>query len=77
VPVVAMEGVFVPGYNRFPASDFPRLAVSGKFGTVSMVWNDARFHSFGDILLQSFSKSRSRHICQVDDRQQPDRLTAR
>jgi hypothetical protein len=56
VPVVSMEGVFVPGHNRFPASDFPRLAVSGKFGTVSMVWNDARFHPFGDILLQSFSK---------------------
>jgi hypothetical protein len=23
VPVTSMEGVFVPGYNRFPASDFP------------------------------------------------------
>jgi len=56
VPVVSMEGVSVPGYNRFPANDFPRLAVSGKFGTVSMVWNDARFHPFGDILLQSFDK---------------------
>jgi len=44
----------VPGYNRFPANDFPRLAVSDKFGTVSMVWNDARYHPFGDILLQSF-----------------------
>ena len=54
VPVVSMQGVFVPGYNRFPANDFPRLAVSDKFGTVSMVWNDARFHPFGDILLQSF-----------------------
>ena len=54
VPVVSMEGTSVPGYNRFPANDFPRLAVSGKFGTVSMVWNDARFHPFGDILLQSF-----------------------
>jgi hypothetical protein len=57
VPVVSMQGVLVPGYNRFPANDFPRLAVSDKFGTVSMVWNDARFHPFGDILLQSFHKS--------------------
>jgi hypothetical protein len=57
VPVVSMEGVFVPGYNRFPASDFPRLAVSDRFGTVSMVWNDARFHPFGDILLQSFHQN--------------------
>jgi hypothetical protein len=57
VPVVSMQGAFVPGYNRFPASDFPRLAVSDKFGTVSMVWNDARYHPYGDILLQSFSKN--------------------
>jgi len=56
VPVVSMEGTFPPGYNRFPASDFPRLAVSGKFGTVSMVWNDARSHPYGDILMQSFRK---------------------
>src|SRR5205823_1614387 len=34
--------------------DFPRIAVSDPFGTVSMVWNDARFHPAGDILLQSF-----------------------
>jgi hypothetical protein len=57
VPVVSMEGVFVPGYNRFPANDFPRLAVSGKYGTVTMAWNDARFHPFGDILMQSFNKN--------------------
>ena len=57
VPVVSMEGTLVPGYNRFPANDFPRLAVSDKFGTVSMVWNDARFHPYGDILLQSFDKN--------------------
>lgn len=54
VPVVSLDGTFVPGYNRFPTNDFPRLAVSDKFGTVSMVWNDTRFHAFGDILLQSF-----------------------
>jgi hypothetical protein len=56
VPVVSMEGVFVPGYNRFPASDFPRPAVSDRYKTVSMVWNDARLHPFGDILLQSFQR---------------------
>jgi len=54
VPLVSMEGVFVPGYNRFPVNDFPRLAVSDRYQTVSMVWNDARSHPYGDILLQSF-----------------------
>jgi hypothetical protein len=57
VPVVSMEGVFVPGYNRFPSSDFPRVAVSDRYQAVSMVWNDARFHPYGDILLQSFKPS--------------------
>jgi len=54
VPIVSLDGTFVPGYNRFPTSDFPRLAVSDKFRTVSMVWNDTRVHPLGDILLQSF-----------------------
>ena len=54
VPVVSMVAAFIPGYNRFPMNDFPRVAVSGPAGTVSMVWNDARFHPLGDILLQSF-----------------------
>ena len=57
VPVVSMEGVSVPGYNRFPSSDFPRVAVSDRYQTVSMVWNDARFHPYGDILLQTFKRS--------------------
>src|SRR6266516_4947741 len=57
VPVVSMEGASIPGYNRFPGSDFPRLAVSDKFGTVSMVWNDARAHPYGDILMQSFHRN--------------------
>lgn len=57
VPVVSMEGTLVPGYNRFPANDFPRIAVSGKFGTVSMVWNDARSSPYGDILMQSFHEN--------------------
>jgi len=50
-----MQGAFIPGYNRFPMNDFPRVAVSDAKGTISMVWNDARFHAVGDILLQSFS----------------------
>ena len=45
----------IPGYNRFPMNDFPRLAVSDTAGTVSMVWNDARLHPTGDIFLQSFN----------------------
>ena len=55
VPVVSMDGAFIPGYNRFPMSDFPRVAVSGPAGTVTMVWNDARYHPLGDIVLQSFT----------------------
>ena len=62
VPVVSMEGVTVPGYNRFPANDFPRVAVSDRYQTVSMVWNDARLHPYGDILLQSFHTSSLRPV---------------
>ena len=50
-----MDASFVPGYNRFPANDFPRIAVSDRYGTVSIVWNDARLHPLGDILMQSFA----------------------
>jgi len=57
VPVTSLIAAFVPGYNRFPLNDFPRLAVSDRYGTVSMVWNDTRFHPLGDILLQSFNKT--------------------
>ena len=55
VSIVSMEVAFIPGYNRFPMNDFPRLAVSDKAGAVSMVWNDSRFRPAGDILLQSFN----------------------
>ncbi len=55
VNITSMQGAFIPGYNRFPMNDFPRVAVSDAKGTISMVWNDARFHAVGDILLQSFS----------------------
>jgi hypothetical protein len=53
--VVSLESAFIPGYNRFPGSDSPRLAVSDPAGTVSVVWNDTRFNPEGDILLQSFN----------------------
>ncbi len=55
INVTSMDGAFVPGYNRFPANDFPRLAVSRPAGTVSIVWNDARYHPLGDILMQSYT----------------------
>jgi hypothetical protein len=55
VDIVSMQAAFVPGYNRFPMSDFPRIAVSDPAGTVSIVWNDARRVPTGDILLQSFA----------------------
>jgi len=50
-----MDVAFIPGYNRFPMNDFPRIAVSERAGTVSVVWNDARSNPGGDILLQSFN----------------------
>jgi len=50
-----MDAAFIPGYNRFPMNDFPRIAVSDPAGTVSIVWNDARSNPGGDILLQSFN----------------------
>jgi hypothetical protein len=53
--VTSMSAAFIPGYDRFPMNDFPRIAVSPAHGTVSIVWNDARFKPSGDILLQSWS----------------------
>jgi hypothetical protein len=53
--VTSMVAAFIPGYNRFPASDFPRVAVDSSAGTVTMVWNDARFDPLGDILMQSYA----------------------
>ena len=52
--IVSMELASIPGYNRFPANDFPRLAVSDTAGTVSIVWNDSRVTPLGDILLHSY-----------------------
>jgi hypothetical protein len=54
-PVTSMDAAAIPGYNRFPASDFPRVAADPATGTVSMVWNDARLHPLGDILLRSYA----------------------
>jgi hypothetical protein len=54
-PVTSLDAAFIPGYNRFPANDFPRVAVDPSAGTVSMVWNDARMHPLGDILLRSYA----------------------
>jgi hypothetical protein len=55
VNVVSMDGAFIPGYNRFPLFDFPRIAVSVPANTVSIVWNDARTNPLGDILLLSYN----------------------
>jgi hypothetical protein len=55
VNITSLEAALIPGYNRFPMNDFPRVAVSGPAGTVSMVWNDARQHGTGDIFMQSFN----------------------
>ena len=55
VSITSMDAAFVPGYSRFPANDFPRIAVSDAAGTVSMVWNDATRNPLGDIFLQSFN----------------------
>lgn len=61
VNVISIDTAFIPGYNRnpapgdSPANDFPRIAVSLKYGTVSIVWNDTRLHPLGDIFLQSFA----------------------
>lgn len=55
IDIVSMDTAFVPGYNRFPAADFPRIAVSDAAGTVSIVWNDARQVVLGSILLQSYN----------------------
>ncbi len=57
VPVTSIDAEPIPGFNRGP-TDWPRLAVSDPAGTVSMVWNDARYHPLGDVLLQSFGLGR-------------------
>jgi hypothetical protein len=53
--ITSLDGAFIPGYNRFPANDFPRVAVDPNVGTVSMVWNDAGANPLGDIMLRSYA----------------------
>lgn len=53
VPIVSMDVAQIPGYTG-TANDFPRIAVSDPQGTVSIVWNDARYRPTGDVLLESF-----------------------
>ena len=55
VLVTSLSAASIPGYNRFPMNDFPRIAVSPLQGTVSIVWNDGVFKPTGNILLQSWS----------------------
>jgi hypothetical protein len=52
--IISTDVTAVPGYNRFFMNDFPRIAVSEPYNTVSLVWNDARNTPLGDILLQSY-----------------------
>jgi hypothetical protein len=52
--IVSMVAAFIPGYNRFPMNDFPRIAISEPYHAVSLVWNDARNKVLGDTVLQSF-----------------------
>lgn len=54
VKVVSMENASIPGYNRVPMNDYPRIAVSEQHRTVSIVWNAARYRPLGDILLRSW-----------------------
>jgi len=61
VPITSMFAANLPGYNRSP-NDFPRLAVSDQAGTVTMVWNDAGLHPYGDVLLQSFTLASLRPV---------------
>jgi hypothetical protein len=59
--IVSMDGAFIPGYNRFPMNDFPRIAFTnagggiGAGGKVAIVWNDATYHANGDILFKLFT----------------------
>jgi hypothetical protein len=55
VNIVSMDSAFIPGYNRFPMNDYPRISVSHPKNAVSLVWNDALANPLGNILLQSFS----------------------
>jgi len=55
VGIVSMAAALIPGYTRSPMNDFPRIAVARSARTVTIVWNDARAHPLGDILMQSYA----------------------
>lgn len=61
VRVYSMTAAFIPGFNRLP-TDWPRVAVSPHYRTVSMVWNDTRYHGNGDILMESFTLGSLRRV---------------
>jgi len=52
--IVSTDATVVPGYNRIQMNDFPRIAVSEPYKSVSLVWNDSRNAPLGDIFLQSY-----------------------
>jgi hypothetical protein len=63
VPITSMSAAFPPGYVPSSlANDFPRLSVSDRAHAVSMVWNDTRYHPYGDILMQSFELGSLRRV---------------
>jgi hypothetical protein len=59
ININSLDAAFIPGFNRnpgaaAPANDFPRIAVSDKSKTVTIVWNDVGRRATGDILMQSY-----------------------
>lgn len=71
--IVSTDAAVVPGYNRSQMNDFPRIAVSDHYGTVSLVWNDARNTPLGDILLQSYDLNSLNYIQAVPVQLNSDR----
>lgn len=63
VTITSMDSAFIPGYNRFPMNDFPRIAYSKVYNTVSMVWNDATNNPTGDILMATFHAGNLSFAC--------------
>lgn len=60
--IISTDATAIPGYNRGPANDFPRIAVSEAYKSVSLVWNDSRDTPLGDVLLQSYDLDTLDHI---------------
>lgn len=51
----SLDTFALPGYSGQRLNDYPEIAVSDASSAVTIVWNDTRFHPFGDILMQSFN----------------------